>query len=441
METREDIPLKSSPKSSSFRRCNKYLFEGSRFITTAFIFLSVVITIALILQIYYGDFQVVPHGSVATDSRECSEIGTSILKRNGNAVDAAIAAAICLAVVNPHTAGLDATAGILIYNHKTRENPISFDFDSVDTNQTFPKLIANLAQVHEIYGHLSWKEILGPSVELARRGFLVSKQLAQAIKKAKVKKLFKEVEAGRLITLKNLANMLLDISELPPKDVYNLAKNYGVIKNQQSVKGTLKNYNIFYPKSQNIDYIYNLANISRHTYNEYNVWSQFHQGTISNIAVIDLNDLYVSFVIGMYSAFGSQQMTNNGYILDIKSSMPYSILPIIISDAKYICAKRIVLGVNDVCTATQIILNWVHSAEDTTTVIEYPRFVYLDNNTIGLEDDHDPKFSDTHIAELQKLATLNVVREPYSSCNFVEKVFDNLNSHSDSRGGGISSRF
>lgn len=52
--------------------------------------------------------QVVPHGSVATDSLECSNTGTSVLKLGGNAVDAAIASAFCLAVATPHITGLDA---------------------------------------------------------------------------------------------------------------------------------------------------------------------------------------------------------------------------------------------------------------------------------------------------------------------------------------------
>lgn len=52
--------------------------------------------------------QIVPHGSVATDFKECSAIGVDILKKGGNAVDASIAGALCLAVVNPHSTGLDA---------------------------------------------------------------------------------------------------------------------------------------------------------------------------------------------------------------------------------------------------------------------------------------------------------------------------------------------
>lgn len=46
------------------------------------------------------------HGAVATDYSNCSQIGTKILARLGNAVDAAIAATICMAVVAPHKTGL-----------------------------------------------------------------------------------------------------------------------------------------------------------------------------------------------------------------------------------------------------------------------------------------------------------------------------------------------
>ncbi|KAK9751939.1 hypothetical protein QE152_g4621 [Popillia japonica] len=335
METREDIPLKSNSKSSSLGSCNEYLFKGSRFITTAFVFLTIVITVALLLQIYYGDFQVVPHGSVATDSKDCSEIGTLILKQGGNSVDAAIAAAICLAVVCPHTSGLDATAAILIYSHKSRENPVSFDF------------------VHH--------EILTPSVELTRRGFLVSYQLAQAIKKAKVKKLFKHVDAGERMILENLGDTLQRISEIPSKELYKVAKYPGKIVRRVATKKLFRNYNIFYPKAHNIgellyfnlehiekmkftqkdingiDYIYNLANTTLNIYNEYNYWSEFHQGTASNIGVMDLDDLYVSLIIGMHSPFGTQQMTIDGYITDNKTNTSYTILPVIATDARFIC--------------------------------------------------------------------------------------------------------
>lgn len=86
----------------------------------------------------------------------------------------------------------------------------------------------------------------------------------------------------------------------------------------------------------------------------------------------------------MYSPFGSQQMLDSGYILDIRSSMPYSILPLIVTDAKYICGERIVFGINDISVGSQIITSWIYGIRNSTATIEYPRFVVL-NNTIGFE--------------------------------------------------------
>nr|CAD7412340.1 unnamed protein product [Timema poppensis] len=48
----------------------------------------------------------VSHGSVATDSHKCSVLGTDILKKGGNAVDAAIASTLCVGIFNPHVTGL-----------------------------------------------------------------------------------------------------------------------------------------------------------------------------------------------------------------------------------------------------------------------------------------------------------------------------------------------
>lgn len=47
----------------------------------------------------------------------------------------------------------------------------------------------------------------------------MSHQLAQAIKKAKVKKLFKHVDAGERMILENLGDTLQRISEIPSKGI------------------------------------------------------------------------------------------------------------------------------------------------------------------------------------------------------------------------------
>lgn len=104
-------------------------------------------------------------------------------------------------------------------------------------------------------------------------------------------------------------------------DLYKEVKTIREIKKIESVKETFRNYNIYYPKSQNIGetllstfklienlditkedvnevpYVFKLANVTQYAYNKFNHLNQFHQGTISNVAVIDTNDVYVSLVM------------------------------------------------------------------------------------------------------------------------------------------------
>ena len=57
----------------------------------------------------------------------CSKIGVDILRRNGSAVDAAIASLFCIGVINMHSAGIGGGAVMVVYN-KTNKTAQYFNF-------------------------------------------------------------------------------------------------------------------------------------------------------------------------------------------------------------------------------------------------------------------------------------------------------------------------
>ena len=46
------------------------------------------------------------HGAVATENKQCSEIGLQVLRDGGSAVDSAVATCICIGTMHMYTAGI-----------------------------------------------------------------------------------------------------------------------------------------------------------------------------------------------------------------------------------------------------------------------------------------------------------------------------------------------
>ena len=70
--------------------------------------------------------------AVATDTKQCSDIGEDILKANGSAVDAAIAAMFCLGVVSMHSSGIGGGGVMLVYNQTLKQATV------IDFRETAP---------------------------------------------------------------------------------------------------------------------------------------------------------------------------------------------------------------------------------------------------------------------------------------------------------------
>src|SRR5438445_465439 len=148
------------------------------------------------------------HGMVATDEELGSRAGVEILKRGGNAVDAAVAVAFALAVVEPaagniggggfmlvrlangRTSFLDyrevapgaATRNMYIKpDGKLDEEASVIGYKSV----AVPGTVAGLELAVKTYGKMKLAEVMEPAIRLAENGFAVSEKLADELRREK----------------------------------------------------------------------------------------------------------------------------------------------------------------------------------------------------------------------------------------------------------------
>ena len=137
-------------------------------------------------------------GMVATSQQLAAQAGLDILKKGGNAVDAAVAAAACLTVVEPCSNGLggDAFAHVwtkdgLFSLNSTGCCPALLDARTVrDAGyakmpstgffpQTVPGIPGAWAELSRRFGRLPFEELLAPAISYAEDGFAVSPTVAE----------------------------------------------------------------------------------------------------------------------------------------------------------------------------------------------------------------------------------------------------------------------
>ena len=135
------------------------------------------------------------HGAVASAEANASDIGLDVLKRGGNAVDAAVAVAFALGVTHPTAGNIggggfmvirlpDGTSTAIDYREmapSAASRDMYLDPQGTPTQDSrigpraagIPGVVRGLAAAHRKFGTRPWRELVEPAVRLARDGWVL----------------------------------------------------------------------------------------------------------------------------------------------------------------------------------------------------------------------------------------------------------------------------
>lgn len=198
-------------------------------------------------------------GVVAVANPYGAEAGAKVLERGGNAIDAAVAIAYALNVVEPQSAGIGGGGFMLIHLAKTGE---TFSIDTRErapagaTPSMFvgvpnasqqgvavgvPGMVRGTAMAVERYGKLPLAQVLAPAIELADAGFAATPRFVSSTNCASPTSRAKNspqaadyfcpggasITAGALVQNKPLAETFRKIAEHGPDCFYRLMPEKG----------------------------------------------------------------------------------------------------------------------------------------------------------------------------------------------------------------------
>ena len=187
------------------------------------------------------------NGMVVTGHPLATKAGVDILAKGGNAVDAAVAAAFTLSVVEPSMNGIGGRNQILIYSPETGYHgidgttaaPHDYDYENAPKKRYgypsigIPGVVKGLTKAQADFGSLELKFVMNPAIEIADKGHALI--AGEAIRQSMVNKQLNEFEGtrqhflqtdgspmvpGQWFVQKDLANVLQAIADNGPDVFY-----------------------------------------------------------------------------------------------------------------------------------------------------------------------------------------------------------------------------
>lgn len=196
------------------------------------------------------------NGMVVSEQAYATQAGVDIMKKGGNAIDAAVAVGFTLAVALPNAGNIGGGGFMVVRSAKTGET-VALDFrekapgastrdmyvdekgeliedKSLHTRYAVgvPGTVAGLTRALERWGTMPLSEVMAPAIRLAEQGFPVSDQLASDLNTEKevlsrtpaTKAIFfkgdRPLKAGELLVQRDLANSLKLIAKQGSKAFY-----------------------------------------------------------------------------------------------------------------------------------------------------------------------------------------------------------------------------
>ncbi|MEJ7560722.1 MAG: gamma-glutamyltransferase [Pedobacter sp.] len=213
------------------------------------------------------------HAAVVSAHPEATKVGVDILKKGGNAVDAAVAVQFALAVVYPNAGNIGGGGFIVYRDRKGTSNTLDYrekapskaskdmyldeKGDAITDKSLFgalasgvPGSVDGMVQAHKKYGKLNWKADLQPAIDLAEKGFAITAQQAGELNRLKPSFLkyndkpvafVKEAEwkAGDVLTQLELAQTLKLIRDKGRAGFYEGRVANAIVTAMQHTKGII----------------------------------------------------------------------------------------------------------------------------------------------------------------------------------------------------------